>query len=551
MQRLSFPRLLLLLLLLPAGTLQAEEQPNHIDFATWFQSDIRDTPECELTYRDGRYDFGPNVTNPALSCPDSFAWKLFTHVVRAGFWENWSSDKQTWPSDPWPRCGNGNTATNCCAALESSNESQPVHCPVFPGATSGVPEHILETPAMAHSLPMAMAARGAVSGLWSEVPDSLKAVVIGDLQKELVHRNQPMMDYIFDRQMYHVEGLKAVYQAHTEKLGTYAPYRPKILDPDGTFGQPQVTAFVEFPISSIVVKSNWMSLENARNAGLDPDNPDHPYIKMDLVPKPDGADSHSRSLKAEPHILIAFHIVSKDLPNWFWSTFEHAANPGRCDWTGCNDSFGHASITAPQVDSEGLQGPAANYVPPHQLKKIGDNRAAVFDLAKTYADDDRITPALGNLLAATQIADAPQINRSGRPAPQDKAWRSYRLKGSQTGFVSSTGRPTLLGNSVTEAGLVNSSSCISCHARAAIDAHGQLPLGMRVSHLNHVGISESATGTPEEAWFYVNAYYGVNGENQATAVRSVQADFVFGFRNACPVSESSVGPAHCAKVMKK
>ncbi|MES0880664.1 hypothetical protein [Roseibium sp. SCP14] len=540
---------LLILLLMPIQDLQAGGKPNHIDFAMWFQSDIRDTPECDLTYQDGRYDFGPNITNPAMSCPDAFAWKLFTRVVRSEFWENWSSDRQAWPSDPWPRCLPGSSNENCCAKLEGSNDDEPAHCPVFPGDVAGVPKHVLETPSKARRLPMAAAseAQGNVqSETWGRVPDSLKAVVIGDLQKELVYRNRHMMNYIFDRQMYHVDGLKAIYQTHTKKLGAYAPYRPKILDPNAEFTTPRVPAIVEFPIRSIVVKANWLSLENARKIGLDPDDPQQPFIKMDLISMNGGTAIR----KVEPHILVAFHIVSKDLPNWFWSTFEHAANPGRCDFTGCNDSFGFASTTLPQTDDTDLQTAAANFIPPHQMKEVGSDETAMFDLAKSYAGEDRMRPALDNLLTALQIATASEDNVSGLPGPRDKAWRSYRLKGTQTDFVSATGRSTLLGNSVTEAGLVNSSSCISCHARAAIDQRGLVPFGMRINRLNAAGISESAAGTPEEGWFYVNAYYGVNGEEQATEVRAVQSDFVFGIRNACPMSETTIGPSRCVNVTK-
>lgn len=110
------------------------------------------------------------------------------------------------------------------------------------------------------------------------------------------------------------------------------------------------------------------------------------YIVMDFATKPNEPK--------RPFLLLSFHMSTKDLPNWFWATFEHVDNQGRCDWTGGNDS--------------------------------------------------------------------------GRPTPADAAWRSYRLKGSQTEFVTATGRSTLLGNSVTEAGFTNSVSCISCHARAAV-----------------------------------------------------------------------------------
>ena len=38
--------------------------------------------------------------------------------------------------------------------------------------------------------------------------------------------------------------------------------------------------------------------------------------------------------------LTALHITTKDLPNWFWATFESVYNPGRCDYMGCSDCFG-------------------------------------------------------------------------------------------------------------------------------------------------------------------------------------------------------------------
>ena len=46
----------------------------------------------------------------------------------------------------------------------------------------------------------------------------------------------------------------------------------------------------------------------------------------------------------------------------------------------------------------------------------------------------------------------------------------YRLKGAQVDFTDRTGRPTIVGNSITEAGFVSTSSCITCHARASIGA---------------------------------------------------------------------------------
>ena len=542
--------LFLLCLLLPTGAREAASEPNPIDYSMWFLSDIRDTPECALSYADGRYDYGPTVSNPAASCPDSFAWQVFTHIVQQKFWEDWSTDRQAWPSDPWARCAPGETGGNCCAELVISNEVWPQHCPVFPGATEGAPGHVMGAPSKAHRLPLATAAGTTddTLGQWDDVPDNLKAAVIGDVQNELIYRNQPMMNYIFDEQMYFVEGLKAIFQAHTEKLGAYAPYRANLLDPTEDYSPPQTTAFVEFPVQSIMVKANWISLEDARKVGIDPDDPDHPYIVMDLVPKTDDDTATTAPVETEPQILLSFHISTKDLPNWYWATFEHVANQGRCDWLGCNDSFGYAAPSTPDGNGDGLQGRASNYVPPHQLTDVDGSTVGAFALAKAYVGVDQITERLTDLFKAIGIATDAEANRSGRPTPQDRAWLSYRLKGSQIDFVTPTGRPTLLGNSVTEAGFVNSASCISCHSRAAIDENGRPPLDIFVDRLSNAGIEKSFNGVPEEGWFYVNAYYGVNGQRQAPAVRGVQADFVFGIRNACPMSESPIGPAWCTNV---
>ncbi|MBN9673576.1 hypothetical protein [Roseibium aggregatum] len=542
--------LFLSILSLPA---LAASQPDPIDYSMWFLSDVRDTPECDLSYVDGRYDFGDAVTNPAISCPDSFAWKVFTQVVQQKFWEDWTSDRQAWPSDPWPRCEPGQTGENCCSELAISNEVWPQHCPVFPGATEGLPRHVLGTPSKAHRVPMAAAAGGAADklGKWSDVPGNMKAPVIGAVQNELVFRNKAMMDYIFDRQMYHVEGLKAIYGAHLEKLGAYAPYRAKPLNPVQPTSPTEASAFVEFPIQSIMVKVNMMSFENARKLGMDPEDPDNPYIVVNLVPKVDDDTATTPEVELEPQILLAFHVSTKDLPNWFWATFEHVANQGRCDWLGCNDSFGYISTTTLEIGGDGPQSPSGNYQPPHKLMNADGTSVSAFDLARTYVGVDRISPELDALFKATGIATADSVNTSGRPTPGDKAWRSYRLKGSQTNFVDPTGRPTLLGNSVTEAGFVNSASCISCHARAGIDDKGLVPLDIFVDTLSNAGIPKSFNGTPVDAWFYVNGYYGVNGQREAPAVRAVPADFVYGIRNACPMSEMEVGQKWCKNVKSK
>jgi hypothetical protein len=70
----------------------------------------------------------------------------------------------------------------------------------------------------------------------------------------------------------------------------------------------------------------------------------------------------------------------------------------------------------------------------------------------------RRSPALSALLASANI---------------EPAYVNYCLKGSQSDFVDNTGLDIRLGNSVTEDGFVATSSCMTCHGRAAFDQNGQ------------------------------------------------------------------------------
>src|SRR5438477_13201456 len=93
------------------GQLRAEDTtirtPGPLDFSMFFLADVHDSPECRAHVDQGKLAFGEAITNPALTCPGAFAWKLFGESVTAGFWENWSTNRQVWPSDPWPRCRPG------------------------------------------------------------------------------------------------------------------------------------------------------------------------------------------------------------------------------------------------------------------------------------------------------------------------------------------------------------------------------------------------------------------------------------------------------------
>src|ERR1051326_406688 len=74
---------------------------------------------------------------------------------------------------------------------------------------------------------------------------------------------------------------------------------------------------LEFPPGSIEVKAEWQHQE--------PCDPQVFHCKMDSTGK--------------SFALIALHITSRALPNWFWATFEHRKNQNHCA-PRCFDSFG-------------------------------------------------------------------------------------------------------------------------------------------------------------------------------------------------------------------
>lgn len=196
--------------------------------------------------------------------------------------------------------------------------------------------------------------------------------------------------------------------------------------------------------------------------------------------------------------------------------------------TGCNDSYGYASTdTLPP-------GAADNYVKPHTEWDQLNSGACVFDRDGFYPPEPIHRP-LEALFDRLDIGTRPSASPN-EPTPRDRGWRSYRLKGSQVEFVDSTCRSTTLGNSVTEAGFMDGSSCMTCHARAGIHVPSTWKagdpdptkagvtfskLGVFENTLSDFGYGRSVHGIPSRAWF--------NDSAQAPVLEVLQTDFVWGF----------------------
>ena len=141
---------------------------------------------------------------------------------------------------------------------------------------------------------------------------------------------------------------------------------------------------------------------------------------------------------ATAYAMTSMHISVKTpgFPDWIWADFENAYTPGRCDLTGCSDSFGATTPTTP-----------AN------AKPWGQYGAC---------------PKSANVTAMMQQANVGAV------------FANYCLSGSQSTFGTAA-NPTLLGSSVVETLNANvplaQSSCISCHAGAAFNASGPANVG--------------------------------------------------------------------------
>jgi hypothetical protein len=159
--------------------------------------------------------------------------------------------------------------------------------------------------------------------------------------------------------------------------------------------------------------------------------------------------------------LTALHITTKGIPNWFWATFEQIDNPEFGKILGFPDTFG--------------------VIPPNRRdSKASDALKAMFKKA-----------GLGN------------------------EWLNYRLGGTQTDYIDSTGRPLRMGNTIIEPGLVQYSSCITCHGMARVGP-------------KQVEGFQFDIGAPDPKMFY-----GKDGKP-----KNMTLDFVWGFMFAQPAKKA-------------
>jgi hypothetical protein len=292
----------------------------------------------------------------AAARSDEYAWRLFVAV-------NWPADTRERAADPAATFG-----AQRPAAWETWQHTGDIFLgdgsdpgPWVPGAKGpqAVDPRRFETVSL-KDLPNA---RHIVHGRMVPLLDPISSA--GHLTE--IRLNRAAYEYIRASELYNVEGQLKLLAEHR------APH---------------------FPADSTEVKARWRPIRPEEQSR---------YHTLRL-PMTDGS--------TRLYGLTALHIVTKDLPTWFWATFEHVDNP---------------SLPA----SDGWQ------LPSRDRYACGAGRA----------DCNRAPAGIG--LEGT-------------------VWQFYRLRGTLTRFVDADGAALRLANSELEAGMQQTASCITCHARASI-----------------------------------------------------------------------------------
>jgi len=437
----------------------------------------------------------PPVPNPAMTAPDQTAWNVFIQAVRppaaAGpvrgplprtTFETWPSDGDTFSRNARPIRVPPGTAQAVAASAGDPLDLRP---PVLPNADSSAKpaghsaaavaarkavDRGPQTPASASQPPIfnptppGLADNGCDN---SGDPKFFEPACDGSTQEE-VRRNPATYNYIVANQLNSRAGLARAFRNNMK---------------------------IDFPVDSVEVKTNWIPV--SKLATYYPGVPQSQFfIATDMVPTPAGQ-------QPVPYALIAMHVISKQVPNWTWATFEHQGNRGRCDFLGCKDLFG-------AVDTD---------VPPANAPD-GSNQGTVYPNCTK-------TPAL---LAAF------------RAARVDPVFANYCLKGSQADFTDNKGLAVRVGNSVTESGFVPQASCMTCHGSANINAKGFATTGF--GFIGQGGQSNGQVGPINPLFYYSQTGGRPYYEDQSGLTRiAIGADFVWSIP-FCAYDED--GKSNCA-----
>jgi cytochrome c peroxidase len=333
----------------------------------------------------------PHDAAAAAAYSDEYAWRLFVSL-------NWPADTRTHAPDLLARFG-----ADKPVVWETWLSIGHVYLEggVDPGPWTAnraplTPERRFET----FSRQDLQNLRHVVAGVMVPVVDPIASA----RRLTEIHMNRTAFEFVRDQELFNIEGqMRARASDHA----------------------------ISFPYGARDVKAKWRPISESERSR---------YHTLTLTL----ADGTRRL-----YGLTGLHIASKDLPNWFWATFEHVDNPTL-------------------RDNEGWQLPSRDR----------------FACGSEHLDCNRAPAGIG--LEGT-------------------VWQHYRLRGTLIDYANAQGEPQRLANSELESGMQRSASCITCHARAAIGVVGgeavRLPVfdssGESPDPLTRRGF----IGVPDETWY--------------------------------------------------
>jgi hypothetical protein len=377
----------------------------------------------------------PQDVSDAINNPHEYAWRLFlalnrqAHPTKRGEVDpakptikDFDSDKPVvW--ETWAKASGGRAGGFIPPDAENTSEiyrpkgARPKDWDQLGPAEKSLElfrTKVLDAVLPATSTPVASVplSRSGIEARSSLVPLIDVGLLSGSDEGQEVRMNRAGFDFVLQNTLYNVEGLEA-------RLLQYRRARND---------QERAAAVINFPLAAQEVKARWLR--------LNPNNPQHKNL--------DKTRYHWRTVGPDTYLLTGFHVVTKDLPNWFWSDFEH-------------------------VDG---------------LVTVNGDAAA---------ERESVDPAR---------AGAPHPSTTGTK------WANYRLRGVQVDFTDTFGRPTILANTQIEKGFQQTSSCITCHSRATVGLRSEVagfplerPLSLPVFEAQ-LPILIGSTGRPQINWFF-------------------------------------------------
>ncbi len=309
--------------------------------------------------------------------PASFAWQMFVFV-------NWP-ELPNHRGEPDPARSIG---TNAATVWESYKNASEVYLEDGQRPAPWQVDDELPWSPVSKSRPsaQALATLGPVDSSW-----------IHFLSESVMVDGQQICDADSNTLYYDVRGDHSYFRYVVENTSGYELYniegqQSALADPKFTFN---------FPKDAVEIKASWRILQPAEDGsrywtaiGVYRDN--HRQIHMARIG------------------LTGLHIISKVLPNWFWTTFEQVDNAT-------------ATYKYRLGEKGDAVGPNANY-------------------------DTSLDP----------------VNKLWQQALAGTKWQYYALMGTQTQFVSASQQTTLLGSTQMETYFQPNSSCISCHKLSSI-----------------------------------------------------------------------------------